>query len=285
MRRDAAALDTLERWMLEVVTHPDGAAAGVRARRARRLLPAAARRLDSVVLPSKTLSAVERLDIYAHMYYARLLEILDSEYPVTRRVLGPEAFTRAARDFLVRHPSHDRTLNALSAGFPSFLARRGPRDGRHRFAAEVARVERAMEDVFDAPQAEPLAAADFAAIGPGDWHRLRLQLNPALRMLELRYPVNRYMNAVRSTGGRPRIPGARRSFVLVHRRAYQVFRRDQEPAQWRLLAALAAGRTVARAVRAAARGRRARPERLAGLLGGWFREWAAAGLFVGVSRG
>ena len=283
MLRDTTALATLERWMQAVVMHPDGAAAGVRAPRARRLLPVAAHRIEAVVLPSQALSSVERLDIYAQMYYSRLLEILVAEYPVTRQVLGPETFARIAREFLARHPSRSRTLNLLSAKFPAFLARRLPRGRRNAFAADVARIERGMEDVFDAPLAEPLSAARFAAIGAEEWRRVRLRTNPALRLFELRYPVNDYMNAVRA-GKKPRIPRARRSFAIVYRRALQVYRRDQDPAQWRLLGALVAGRTLAHAVRVAIRGRRMSAGRLAGMLGGWFREWAAAGLFVDVTR-
>lgn len=283
MLRDTTPLDTLERWMQAVVMHPGGAAAGIRTRRARRLLPAAAKRLASVVTPSRALSSVERLDIYAHMYYARLLEILVAEYPVTRQVLGPEAFTRIAREFVARHPSRSRTLNLLSAKFPDFLARSLPRGRRNAFAADVARIERAMEDVFDAPRAEPLTAARIAAIGASEWGCVRLLVNPALRLLDLAYPANDYMNAVRA-GNKPRIPHARKTFAIVHRRAFQVFRQDQQPAQWHLLAALASGRTLAQAVRAATRGRRIGAERLAATLGGWFRDWAAAGLFVGVAR-
>lgn len=281
--RDAPGLDTLERWMQAVVMHPEGAAGGLRSHAARRLIPSAARDPQSVVLPSKSLSSVERLDLYAYMYYARLLEVMVAEYPSTRQILGREGFARIAREFLARHPSRSRTLNVLSAKFPDFLARRLRRGHRGGFAADVARIERAMEDVFDAPLAGPLAAAELAAIAAPEWSRVRLAVNPALRLLALQFPVNGYMDAVRA-GRKPRIPRARRTFAIVYRRAFQVYRRDQEPAQWRLLAALVSGRTLAQAVRAAVRGRRMSPDRLAVVLGRWFREWAAAGLFVGVVR-
>ena len=277
---DAPRLETLERWMQTVVMHPRGAAAGLRSAPARRLLPQAVTGLGGVVLPSKALSSVERLDIYAHMYYARLLEILVAEYPTTRQILGPVAFAAAGREFLARHPSRHRTLNRLSEKFPGFLSRHLPRGHRNGLAVDVARIERAMEDVFDERRAEPLTAAGFAAIGADEWQRVRLITVPALRFLKLRYPANDFMNAVRS-GRKPRLPRPRATFAIVYRRGYQVYRRDQEPAQFRLLAALAAGRTLAQAVRASISGRPAGADRLAAALGDWFREWAAAGLFSG----
>jgi hypothetical protein len=57
-------------------------------------------------------------------------------------------------------------------------------------------------------------------------------------------------------------------------------RRDQEPEQFRLLAALVAGRSLGAAVRAAIRGRSTNPGRIAKRLGGWFEQWAGAQLFV-----
>ncbi|MGQ0428440.1 MAG: HvfC/BufC family peptide modification chaperone [Gammaproteobacteria bacterium] len=276
--RDAPRLETLERWMQAVVTHPSGAEAGLRSPAARRLLPQAARRPESVILPSKALSAAERLDIYAHAYYARLVEVLENEYPTTRQILGEDEFDAACRRFIRHHPSRERTLNRLSVKFPGFLARTLPRNHRNGLAADVACIERAMEDVFDAPRAEPLTAADIAAIAPAEWQRRALPPIPALRLLKLRYPANDYMNAVRAKR-RPRIPRPRATFAIVWRRGYQVYRRDQEPGQFQLLQSLASGRTLAQAVLAGIAGASGSADRHAARLRDWFREWAAEGIF------
>jgi len=275
----SADLRTLERWMQAVIMHPEGAVAGIGSAPARKLVAAAARDPQSVVLPSKQLSSVERLEIYAYMYYARLIEILEEEYPTTRQLLGPHEFAVICRKFIARNPSRSRVLNRLSEKFPDFLARTLPKSHKSELAVDVARIERAMEDVFDAPKAEPMSAAQFAAIGADQWERVRLTVNPALRMLKLLFPANDYMQAVRA-GRKPRIPRPRPTFVIVFRRGFQVLRRDQEAEQFRLLEALAAGRVLAAAVRAAIRGHSRSADRLAAMLGGWFREWAAAGIFV-----
>lgn len=276
--REAPPLATLEHWMQTVVMHPNGAEPGVRSAAARRLLPRSAKDLGSVVLPSKALTSVERLNIYAHMYYARLLEVLENEYPTTRRILGDEVFWRACRAYVHRHPSRHRTLNSLSEKFPAFLGRHLPRGNRSGLAVDVARIERAMEDVFDAPRAEPLTAAEFAAISAEEWGRVRLRVNPALKFLKLHYPANAYMNALRGKG-KPRVPRPRPTFVIVFRRDFTVFRRDQEPEQFRLLQALAAGRTLAQAVRGSVARRRGGADELAATLGAWFRQWAADRVF------
>ena len=68
--------------------------------------------------------------------------------------------------------------------------------------------------------------------------------------------------------------------MIVFRRGYQVFRRDQEPEQFKLLQALVAGRPLAAAVRASIGSRAASADRVAERLGKWFEEWAGAQLFI-----
>lgn len=274
-----ADLASLERWMQAVVMHPDGAAAGLRSKPAKSLVADATRDLGAVVLPSKQLTSVERLEIYAYMYYARLVEVMQGEYPTTRQILGPHAFAAACRRFVAKNPSRTRTLNSLSVKFPDFLAKTLPKTNRNGLAVDVARIERAMEDVFDAPRAEPMTAAQFAALGADPTGKAKLRVTPALRMLKLRYPANDFMTAVRR-GEKPRIPRPRETRVIVFRRGFQVFRRDQEPEQWKLLALLVAGKPLAAAVRTSVRGGGAGAERVAKRLGRWFEEWSAAHLFV-----
>lgn len=271
----APDLATLERWMQAVVMHPGGAEAGARAPAARKLVAAAARDPSAIVLPSRQLSSLERLEIYAHMYYARLVEVMEAEYPSVRQLLGPQAFAELCRRFVAKHPSRARLLNGLSAGFPDFLAKSLPRSHRHGLAVDIARIERAMEDVFDAPAATPMTAADFAAVAG----ETRLRVNPALVLLELRYPANTFMNALRR-GERPRVPRPRATRVIVFRRGFQVMRREQELEQFRLLKALAAGKPLAAAVRASIGRRAGSADRVAKRLRGWFSEWAGAHLFV-----
>jgi len=277
MSRAPSTLAHLQRWMQIVVTHPSGAGAGIRSSAANALLPRATRNIETVVMPSRSQSSIDRLGIYAHMYYARLIEVMTEEYPTTRRILGDEAFERSCRRYIERHPSTERTLQRLSAGFPAFLTRHLPAGRRSVLAIDVARIERAMEDVFDAPLGVPLEHGQVATIGPEEWVRLRVQPSPALRLLKLRTPANDYMNAARG-GRRARVPRPRSSHVVVYRYRYQVYRRTLDGAQFALLSAMHDGKPLAAAVRLALRHSRGEPARLAARLGGWFRDWTAAGM-------
>jgi hypothetical protein len=279
----AGELDRLQRWMQAVVMHPQGAARGLAAARRRNLLPAALRDLESVVTRSRQLTALARLGVYADMYYLRLIEVLTAEYPTTRDILGADAFNKACRAYIARHPSTERTLQSLSARYPEFLRRhlRGRRNAR--LAVDVARIERAMEEVFDAPRAEPLAFETLKKIPVERWAEVHLQLTPAVRLLALDCPANEYMTAVRARR-KAHAPRARRSFVIVYRYRLRAWRMTITREQFTLLELLGKGWPLGRAVYRSCRKLRVRAQQLPALLSGWFRDWSAAGLFVGVAE-
>jgi hypothetical protein len=77
------------------------------------------------------------------------------------------------------HPSRSYTLDALGRRLPDFV--RGARVRRPAFCHDLARLEWAVTEVFDAPETRPLAAGDLAAVAPGDWERARLVPVAALR--------------------------------------------------------------------------------------------------------
>ena len=80
----------IQRWMQEVVVHPGSIDEALAARAARAEVPP--ERLGEVVLPSRTLAAAERVEIYQRMYLLRMEEALGIDYPALQRFLGPRGF-------------------------------------------------------------------------------------------------------------------------------------------------------------------------------------------------
>jgi hypothetical protein len=60
---------------------------------------------------------------------------------------------------------------------------------RHDLCVDMTRVEWAYIEVFDAADAAPLDPEKLALIPERAWESARLVLNPALRLLRVRYPV------------------------------------------------------------------------------------------------
>jgi len=275
MAREAPALAGIERWMQALVTHPDGVQRGLEAQRQ------PVENLERIVLPSRQLNARDRLSVYANMYFLRLQEIMQGEYPTVRYLLGDELFNKVVKYYVTLHPSTYYNLNRLSHCFPRFLLQEAGDIPHRRFAASVASVERAMEEVFDERLVERVAIEAIFAFPEEQRGDLRLELTPALRLLTLDYPVNDYMTAVKEDR-QPIIPPAGKTHVLIYRCNYTVWRLDLDPLRYVLLSRLQAGDCLQAALEACDSEQDADVDQLVSALGDWFREWASQGLFCGV---
>jgi hypothetical protein len=273
------ALGGVQRWLQAVIVHPGTVAEALTSREAAALVPAG--RTDAVVRPSASLTAPERVGVYHDMYLARMREALESDYPALARFLGPEAWERVVTAYVQAHPSRSYTLNVLGRGLPEYV--RTARVPRPAFCRDLARLEWAVAEVFDAEETPPLTEADFAAIAPGDWERARLVPVAALRLVVLDHDAGAHLDALRDGKRRRRPPVHRlRTRIVVYRRRYAVFRRGQDATAFALLDDLVSGLTVGRALaRALERPGHPGPDEAFRL----FRDWAAMGLFRAVEIG
>jgi len=279
-------LEQIQRWMQAVLMHPAGAAEGVASAAARQAIDVPPEQVEGLVTRSSTLSALERLAIYNRAYYARLLDCLRESYPVLCHALGEEAFGAFALDYLQKYPSRSYTLNDLGANFPRYLRESRPPDegGWPDFIIDLATLECAYNEVFDGPgvEGQPLLDPEqLSAISPERWPEARLVPVPCLRVLSFRYPVHRYLTAVRRKKEAD-FPAAAESLLAVTRRNYVIRRYELSRPQFVLLEALLAGRPVGEAISLAADVAGDDGERFAAALGKWFRDWTAEGLFQAV---
>ncbi|MCE9584427.1 MAG: DNA-binding domain-containing protein, partial [Planctomycetes bacterium] len=223
----------------------------------------------------------QRLQIYSNMYFWRLIDILGQEYPTVLHILGPRRFNRLALQFLEAHPSRSYSLNFLSVKFPEFVRREAKAVVHCGLCADVATVERTMEDVFDAAYVEPLSAKAWKKIPMGKWATGRLKMTPAMKLLELGYPVNNFIAAVREKK-KASLPRRAKEWLVVYRKNWTVWRAPLSRIRFVLLSCLQAGRTLTQAFEACAALKGFDAEEFTEALGGWFRQWAADGLIVGV---
>lgn len=274
-------LDRLQRWMQAVVVDPGAIPEAPAAPAARAEVPP--ERVAEVILPSRTLDPVERLGIYHGMYLLRMEEALASDYPGLKHFLGERRFFDLVRGYVQEHPSRSFSLNRLGDRFPDYVLR-APGLRRRAFCHDLARLELAISQVFDAPQTPPLAAEAIEAVPPDAWENVRLQPVAALALLAFRYPVGAYLDSVSDERGHTHPPLRRRdTWVAVYRRDYTVWRQELSRPAYGVLSDLAAGRTVGDTVTAALclRGR-SRPTEQA--IFRFFRDWTSAGMFQAIAR-
>jgi hypothetical protein len=217
----------------------------------------------SYISPNDRLSSFERLEIYNRQYWFRLISAVSEDFPTLNAVLGPRRFDPLILAYLNESPSMSWTLRDLGAKLPNFLESHPEFAGRHhRLAVDVARLEWAYVDAFDRKHHTPLAAEEAQAIGPDS----KLSLQPHLQLLELSYPVDGLVLAVkkhapeteivssaanrRESKNRMKLPAMRqaRIWLAVHRFEDSVYYRRIDRETFLLLSALRSGASVSEAV-------------------------------------
>lgn len=271
-------LDRMQRWMQAVVVHPGTKDEAVASPEAETEIPR--ERIGEVILPSRTLTPVERVGIYHGMYLLRMHDALEGDYAALKHFLGDHGFFELVRDYVQVYPSRSYSLNRLGDHLPEFL-QNAPGIRKRDFCVELARLESAVSEVFDASETAALTEAAIAAVPPEAWERARLKTVAAFRLLSFRYPVNAYLQTVRDDDHEHPKPKLQGEWVAVYRRDFAVYRLGLTRPAHDLLAELAKGERLGEAIAAAlARGGRRAPT--ADELFRWFREWVAGGVFATV---
>jgi len=282
-------LRQLQAWMQSVLMHPGGVVEGMGSADAEQHLAVAPGDIESVIARSQKLSSVERLEVYARAYYARLLECLRAEFPVLAKAMGEDLFDQFAVDYLQRYPSNSYTLSDLGSRFPEFLAEtRPPAEQRDEpdwcdLLIDLARLERTFDEVFDGPGVENLPTLDtneLQAIPQDRWAEIRLIPAPCLRLVQFRFPVGRYYRALRD-GDEAAPPAAEPTSLAVTRRDFICRHYELTGDEFDLLSAVVGSQTLERAI-ASLVANRDSPDtkRLVNRIHDWFRRWAREGFFL-----
>lgn len=186
--------------------------------------------------PADGLIASGDLDIYATMYATRLHDALADDYPKLRAALGDERFAAVATPYLRAHPPRSFTLRDAGLELAGHLRASGLAPP---WAADLAALERARVEVFDGPDAEPLAHASAVALGP-ELPELVLTWVPSSAVVPLAWAVDDLWSAIED--GQPTFePASAARVVLVWRRDSSVLHRTLDPDEAELAHAIAAG--------------------------------------------
>lgn len=165
------------------------------------------------IRPDGPLDPAGRLDVYAGMYQTRLRDALREDYPRVEAALGDRPFTALVRRYVARHPSTRPSLRDLGRSLAAFLEADRP---EAPWLADLARLEWARVEVFDAADAPPLTLDALRAVSAGNWPELRLVPVPSYRRLESPWPVHALWATPR------RKPRRRATTIRVWREGFEV---------------------------------------------------------------
>lgn len=286
------SLDQIQRWMQSVITDPDGVENGVTSTRSQAEIPLTLEHVEDVILPSQQLSSLDRLEIYANAYYARLTECLRDEFPATSYLLGEDTFNAFTFSYLQSYPSKSYTLAELGAHFPKYLRETCPREksgtdpGWEDFLIELATLERLYSEVFSGAGPEDGNALNSEEIADVQSERLDdLVFTPvsSLRLMHFQFPVHEFISTFR-TRQMTEIPSAKETWLIVTRRDYIVRRASVSSLEYQFLSSLIEGRTLGQTIAQILAASSEREENLVTMLNEWFQRWAVSQYFQAIQQ-
>jgi hypothetical protein len=250
---------------------------------------------DSIIRPNDRLTSFERLEIYNRMYWFRLYGCFEEDFPGLKAILGSAKFEKLMREYLTECPSESFTLRNLGSRLVAWLEEHPEYvEPRQQLAMDMARLEWAHIEAFDSG-ADPLLDPDDL-MGITDESRLRLQ--PYLRVLELRYPVDDLLIEIQSENGssdsssnnasaerktkhvrRVAILKPEEIYLAVHRQENSVYYKRLGREEFRLLGALLNGDTISEAIDTALEGSAMAEEERGAFLQQAFAGWVQLGWF------
>ncbi len=140
--------------------------------------------LDMLLDNSRT-SRATLFGVYQNAYSGRLVEILSSDYEFLKAYCGDEMFGDLAHEYISANPSRSQNARWFGAKLPGFLSAHEIYSARPELA-DLAALEKALSDAFDATDAVTIAIADIAKYPPEDWGRLTFTRHPSATLLDVR---------------------------------------------------------------------------------------------------
>jgi len=249
-------------------------------------------RAAAYIKPNRHLSAFERLEIYNRQYWFRVMAALAEDFPALEAAIGHARFEELSRQYLAAHPSRSFTLRNLGSSLPAWLSDHRDYAGeRAELALDVARLEWTYAEAFDLAELPAIGAEEIAALDTD----ARLALQPHLRLLELRYPVDdlvlkvhqgrRSWIATNSTGEETRHPTDEEipevqpcdTWLAVHPFDLSVYYKRLEWEEYEMLTALANGLSLGTALETAFLHAELDPDEQSARVRDWFSNWTELG--------
>ena len=227
---------------------------------------------DTAFTGNDRVTPIGQLDIYREQFWIRHVNCLREDFPVLLALVGDEKFEAIVADYLAAFPPKKFQLRHLGENLADFL--------RDDLLADLARVEWAFIDAFDAPDAPPLDPTTIATITEDEWPNARLVLHPSLQLLRLAYPTNQMRDAWwTDKDKRPieRVSREAANVVVYRHKSMLLYTEVMDALPFEMLSLLASGKSLGEAGDALAASHPDRASEIESSIGEWFTRWSGLG--------
>lgn len=185
------------------------------------------------VIGDARLSAAERVNIYANMYFYRIRDSLKEDFPALVQIIGEDRFHNCITDYLLKYPSRHWSLRYAGDRLPEFLKTHALKK-RWPFLVDLARCEWALITAFDAADDRPMTMTDVASLTPTAWGKLPLRCVASCALLQCRFDVAAIHERALA-GKKLGVIAAKATRLLVWRKGLNVMFRAADLREWALL--------------------------------------------------
>ena len=158
-----------------------------------------------------------RIGVYSEAYFLRLRDVLREDFPRLAALLGAEQFDQVVAGYLEQFPSEQPSVRHLGRAFTEFLRHR---EDTPRCLADLAELEWARVEVFDAPDAQCVTIDDLGPLPADAWPALRFSPILAIKTLHPQYPVHQLWSGSESVDVSPAETSLRvwrkNDFLVLH---------------------------------------------------------------------
>jgi len=185
-----------------------------------------------------------RLAVYTDGYPARMQESLRETYPAIAKILGDGSFDGLADRYVEWAPAGWCNLNNVGVRLPDFLGE-DPLTTDLPFLPDLARLEWAVIECFNAALQEPFDIASCGDWGLDDWAEARIGFQPGTAIVGSEWPIRRLREARHLERHEIDVDLVDRpESVLIHRDGFDVSTRTVDPSEALSLVRLGEGATL-----------------------------------------
>ncbi|KIE59438.1 hypothetical protein A946_01785 [Methylacidiphilum kamchatkense Kam1] len=147
---------------------------------------------QEVFAPSRTMTSLERLEVYNQQYWFKMLEAFYQDFSGLSYLIGKRRFRKLLEAYLEKYPPRSARLGDIGSELEAFLKENPDFLGAtiQEAAIDMVRLERALFRAIDAPAYPPLSSRDIMEVKP---EALRISLQPHMSLLELQFAIEDFL--------------------------------------------------------------------------------------------
>ncbi|MES2961934.1 MAG: DNA-binding domain-containing protein [Pseudomonadota bacterium] len=131
-----------------------------------------------------THEALERLNIYRNNVLGNFESVLNSIFPVTKKILGAEKFEELSQKYYRKFPSKSGDLNEYGKEFPKLLKNQEP-----LYSKDLAQLELLYHQAFFAKKTKEFDLKSFKKIAPENLANLIFIIDPAANLFTSKFAI------------------------------------------------------------------------------------------------